>query len=44
MNTELRCLGTVTEENIFETEAFVDSKREIPSNMDMASKMISEKS
>ena len=42
MNTELGCLGTVTEENIFETEAFVDGKREIPSDMDITSKMILE--
>ena len=42
MNTELGCLGTVTEENIFEIEEYVDVKKEIPSDMDMASKMISE--
>ena len=35
-------MGTVTEENIFETEAFVDGKRKIPFDMEMTSKMILE--
>ena len=35
-------MGTVTEENIFEIEAIVDGKREIPSDMDMVTKMILE--